>query len=66
MHPFNYEVTVKTVQLEIEHASRQSTKLAEFMPAPEWDSNAPRRIDSLLRRILGAISPPSTRRATAD
>jgi hypothetical protein len=66
MHPVNYDITVRTMQLELERANRRAALLHSMPPREDQVVEGPRRLDILVRRFLKAVSPPRTRRATAD
>jgi hypothetical protein len=66
MHPFNYDITVRTQKLEIERAQRKFPPYKEFMHVTEEQKTGPRRIDVLIGRLTGLLSPARTRKAFAD
>jgi hypothetical protein len=66
MHPIQYDITVKSQQLEIEHALRKKPPYEVAMQIEMARSSSPRRINVLLGRLAGLLSPAKTRRAPAD
>lgn len=66
MHPVNYDITVRTKQLEIEHALRSQPPYAEFMSSPEKKPPGPRRVDILMGHLARFFSPARNRRVHAD
>ena len=66
MHPFNYDITVRTQQLEIERVQRMMPPYDEFMRAKVDENLGPRRIEILIGRLARFFSPSRTRRAYAD
>jgi hypothetical protein len=66
MHPIQYDITVKSQQLEIEHALRKKPPYEVAMQIESARTSSPRRISVLLDRLAGVLSPAKTRRAPAD
>ncbi len=59
MHPVTYDISVRTQQLEIEHATRKAALLAQASETSVRE-RANRRIDNPFRRLVNMLTPRRT------
>lgn len=66
MHPLNFEVVVKTQQLEIERAVRRYPEADGWLSEPSIDPPRPSRFGLLRFRLSRLMGNPAFRKVHAD